>query len=139
MGFRVTLTSLLTVILLSLSSGASACEIQCDMSRSGSSCGETQAVNEQMTAMASTMAGHACCGRSTNISTHSCNHLVFANQPAVLSKRVSIAVYSNCSLAVAVPEPPVVATFPLTASVWLRGPPRFLPKSPVSLHTTLRV
>ncbi len=137
-GLRATLTSLLTLVLLALSSVACACEIKCDMSMSGSSCGETQGLKQDMAAVASMKLQHACCGRSINFSTPSCHHEASANQPALLNERVN-ASYSNASTAVVVSAVSLVEGTALTASIPVRGPPRFRPASPVSLHTTLRV
>ena len=139
MRFRATFTSLLTVLLLSLSSVASACEIKCDLARVGPSCHEARATEGQMQAMAG-MDRQASAHSAVLVSApRSCQHRVCANQPALLGERNGFIPHFAPSMAAVLPAFLSFAPAAVDLSIPVRGPPSFRADSPVSLHTTLRV
>jgi hypothetical protein len=139
MRFRATLTSLLAVVILSLSSVASACDVNCDRSLSRSRCPDAQGGNQQTASMAAMRSPHACCEGPINSSALSCRQQPVASQPALLFDPVDVAVQPNGNTAAVIPVPSLVVALALNASSPLRGPPRFRPCSPVFFLTPLRV
>ena len=140
MRFRATLTSFLTVILLSLSSVASACEIKCDLAKMGPSCHEARSTPGRMPKMAGMEQPQVSKDSAASASTaHHCQHQVCATQPALLVERNGVIAYATPSVAAVIPHFLLLAPAALDRSIPVRGPPPFRTDSPVSLHTTLRV
>lgn len=142
-GFRATVASLLAVMVLSIASLASVCEIQCDLKEIGSGCPhhgllahgahEANAVHS-MPGMQKEMAAQA-----VQAIYSGCDHEGCAQQPALITRRNAVAVsgmqiYHPVVLLAAILMPADCRD----VSRVLGSPPREGP-SPVTLHTTLRV
>ena len=139
MRLGATWTNLFTLMLLSLSSVASACDIRCDMAVADAGCTQTQSVDQPVPAMASMVSHQACCQRTVSLSLPSCHHGASAHQPALLSEPIRIAAHATDNPAAVGPGHVPIASLDATAPTPVRGPPRFRTVSPISLHTILRV
>lgn len=149
MRFRATLASLLTVILLSFSSDASACEIRCDRASLGVSChaGMKHSPQQRSTSMSSmpemdaSPAGEEADPGPAIASAvaQSCSHHVCAPQPVLLNAQTRAFTNTDLShqvsLLFALPQEYVAPSGILP----VRGPPPIHRASPVSLRTTLRI
>lgn len=151
MRFRATIASLLTVILLSFSFVASACETRCDLKSVLPSChsGSQNAQAHAQPTMASMPSMEHTEANSTGQATihlavvqvsQVCEHSVCVQQPALLSNDNAVALTHLLPSFVAVAyvaawmmDAPEMAWRPVVGSTLARS------SSPVALHTTLRV
>ncbi|MDQ2834944.1 MAG: hypothetical protein M3Y50_14630 [Acidobacteriota bacterium] len=137
MRMRATLTGLLTVILLSLSSIPSVCEVGCSLTQGKPDCHHSQPADVQMSAMAGMQAHTSCCGTATSASTSAaCEHQACVTQPALTSERFHFIAPVAPTLTLALADIGKLQPLLLERSTPVRGPPRFPKHSPVSLHTT---
>ena len=146
MRFRATLASFLTVVLLSISSAASNCELKCDLAAMMPSCHSPVIQKHKQEQMAD-MPGmehkaspklanktKALVATAPTCSTHAC-----AQQPAVFIEQKATVAHVSLSTEAALFDAFQFAPEPTLAGLSSRGPPHFRPATPVSLRTTLRL
>lgn len=146
MKFRVALASLLAVILLSMSSAASICEIKCDLAQTIPIC-HGNAVQQKPAGQMTDMPGmdHMAATESDNANkalvqiAPNCHAHACAQQPAALIKQRAPVAHATLCTEPIILDSSRFAPEPVIAELSSRGPPRFRLATPVSLHTTLRV
>lgn len=148
MRLRATWATLLTVMMLSLSVVASACEIQCGLKSASPGCHgrSRQSPSQQgkeMPAMADM--GHAAIDDAAAshpaivVQPPACSHRLCMQEPAFSTNRDELAVHAICSVQVAaLIEATVIPAVP-GRSHSVPGAPHLRISCPVALHTTLRV
>lgn len=149
MRFRAIWASLLTVLLLSLTPAASACQMKCILPSAGMVCHKSPSALFQQDKPADSMAGMhlamhqaaACAGplHRLFIGSERCVHHVCTQQAALLNdhKNLTVDRPAGSLLSILVASPSVHAARNGWASV--RGSPHLPKSSPVSLNTALRV
>lgn len=146
MQFRATLASVMTVILLSISSAASKCEIKCEFATAVQSChgGGVQAqAHEQMAGMPG-MAPKASPeqGKQTTAlvaTAPSCKAHACAQPPALFSEQKAVAAHVSLSTEAVFSSPLLFVPEPAMAGFSSRGPPNLQLATPITLHTTHQV
>ena len=156
MKLRATLVGILTAILLSLSSAASACELRCDLARVGAPChGQAFASPEQHgPAMSSEMPGMAMTSMQQKheaaalrvsgdaarvVSPDACKHAVCSEKPLLLKDETTLLLQKTLSYQVVALVAALLWPKALSAFFAARGAPPLPPHTLVSLHTALRV
>ncbi len=161
MRFRAALASLLAVILLSLSTFASACEIRCDLigisipchggalATEGHRAERNAPVMDRMSIPGMPMAGMQQAPLSQNHRSHSgsmllekpalCLHQGCTEQPVLVSGKNAWTEQMSFSQRTAVVAGLVFLHPGSSTSVDPQQRPHLLPASPVSRHTTLRI
>lgn len=148
MRFRATLASVLTVILLSISSAASNCEIKCDLGSLAPSChGSKAPLRAQHGSMpAMDVMTHDAAGESSVTETPTVvaqaatcrTHDCFQQPSLFVEQKIAVA-QSPSSLGSVIPVELQFVPEPAVTEFLGRGPPPYRPSTPVSLRTTLRV
>jgi hypothetical protein len=141
MRLRATLAGLLTVILLLLSSVASACEIRCNAARGLPECYASQAVGMQMPAAAGMQDDEDCCGAVSvwPSAPHGCQHQACSIEPALRSELAGMSAHLPPVATIESIDREGYKSSMRAHSIAGRGPPQLRAASPVSLHTTARV
>ncbi|CAN5408660.1 hypothetical protein BH10ACI4_BH10ACI4_06190 [soil metagenome] len=147
MGFRVTLASFLTAIMLCVSSLASTCEIKCELAETLPSChGSSRVKTNAQPAMAEMpgMELEAAPGTDAEATTlvalaPACKVHACAQQPAFFSEQKAALTHVLVSTGAVSVGALQFAPEPLNAGFSSRGPPHLRPHTPITLRTTLRV
>lgn len=133
-GWGAKWTSVLAVLLLLLSSLASACELQCNLARAGRCC----APHEAMKAMPGMEQGPGVAATLVLPDAVSCLQHVCSTSPALPAER-SVAVAPSLSFEAVKADQAFPVIREAVSSAFLRGPPRLPLVSPVSLHILSQV
>ena len=146
MRFRAISAGLLTVMLLSFSLAASACEIQCDLQTAvaaGPGChGNSGSADSQQKQPMSSMAGmdrsamwESAIQTKMAFQSHSCTHSVCVQQPALVSSENVAMIHAPASLQAIAAAAPMIVSIASSR----RNLPHLESSSPVALRTILRV
>lgn len=154
MKFRATLAGWLTVMMLSLSFAASACETRCDLNSVGPSCHESSRPaatlqNQPMTAMAGIDSqampetNAAAAEPTALMASQTCLPHLCVQEPVVLGNENAAVAHAAPQFEVATFIAAAATATSMTAAPggWLsvRGSPHLQSSSPIALHTTLRI
>jgi len=142
--------SMLTVMLLSISFVASACEVQCDLKAVGPDChiASHQAPSQPKQQMPP-MAGMDHSATPENVTTaieptiavmsQACDHQVCAQDPALLGNEKATVAYAAPHFQTVVLIASILMPTVSRESFLVCGSPPLRSSSPIALHTTLRV